>query len=162
MIDVDKFKSLIGDPVWPRDCWPWLGTIGQNGYGHFNINRVPNMAHRIAYQLLVSPIGKRLIICHDCDRRDCVNPHHLFMGTHQDNMNDMLSKNRGTLSYPGEKSGRASITELQALKIIELSAKKHTISQIAEIMNTTYDVVYPIVKGLNWKHLTTKRLEQGT
>lgn len=159
MIDGNRFKSLIGDPVWPNDCWPWLGTIGQNGYGHFNIHCVPNMAHRVAYQLFVGPILKKLIICHDCDRRDCVNPHHLFMGTHTDNMNDMLTKNRGTLSYPGEKSGRAGITELQAIEIIQMGNNGYTINEIAVRMNTTYDTVYPIVKGMSWKHLL--RLEKA-
>jgi hypothetical protein len=53
-------------------------------------------------------------ICHHCDNRVCVRPSHLFLGTRQDNVNDMMQKGRGAA---GSKNGHSKLTHIQVSAI---------------------------------------------
>lgn len=75
-----------------RGCWFWGG--GLNGqYGRFN-QGPEAQAHRAAWRIFRGPIPKGLDVLHWCDVPCCVNPAHLWFGTHKDNMNDMWRKGR--------------------------------------------------------------------
>lgn len=75
-------------------CWLWQGATTGAGYGGFNIKGDLIGAHRVAYELTFGPIPDGLLVCHTCDVRHCVNPAHLFLGTHTDNMQDCKTKGR--------------------------------------------------------------------
>ncbi len=76
------------------DCWLWTGHVGsRNGYGYAGINE---LAHRLAWRYTYGAIPDGMFVLHKCDNRLCVNPGHLFLGTHEDNMRDMLRKDRST------------------------------------------------------------------
>lgn len=74
-------------------CWIF-NKGGTRPYGEFSVDRVRYMAHRFSFLYHVGPIPDGLFVCHKCDVRKCVNPDHLFLGTHDDNMLDMVRKNR--------------------------------------------------------------------
>ena len=88
-------------------CWEWDKGLNSNGYGCVFRNKIEpgRGAHRLSYIVFVAPIPKGLFVCHHCDNPKCINPDHLFLGTHQDNMLDMVMKGR---SKGGSGSGKCN------------------------------------------------------
>lgn len=88
---------------WPRvekqdsGCWIWHGCKDGAGYGYVSLMSRPVSAHRIAYRFAKGDIQKGMEVCHSCDTPLCVNPDHLFLATHEQNMRDMRGKGR----WPG-------------------------------------------------------------
>ncbi|MGZ7242403.1 HNH endonuclease signature motif containing protein, partial [Streptococcus pyogenes] len=80
----------------PGRCWMWRDAKTADGYGQFSLgnreSQTKHRAHVVAYWVFVGPVPKGMLVCHSCDRRACCNPEHLFLGSHQDNMDDMRSK----------------------------------------------------------------------
>lgn len=40
------------------------------------------------------------MVCHHCDVKCCVNPDHLFVGTHRDNVVDAIAKGKYAMNGP--------------------------------------------------------------
>ncbi len=75
-------------------CWNWTGSHDCHGYGTITNMGHRIAAHRVSWKIHFGEIPIGLYVLHRCDNRPCVNPSHLFLGTHQDNMDDMKAKGR--------------------------------------------------------------------
>lgn len=108
----DRFWEKVHKSDEPDGCWEWTGCILKDGYGRFGYeSRKQTTAHRVAWMLTYGPIPEGMEVCHRCDTRyppsdrryrRCCRPDHLFLGTKDDNMADMISKGRHA---QGDRSG---------------------------------------------------------
>lgn len=107
----ERVKNGMGDLYEPEPnsgCWLWLK--GSARYGELWINGQHKKAHRVAYMLFVGAIPDGLCVCHHCDNPVCINPKHLFLGTHADNSHDRDAKGR-RVNPCGEAHGKSKLTE---------------------------------------------------
>lgn len=124
----------------PNECWPWKGTIHEDGYGRTWINDRGYYAHRVIFNLanpgqieLASPTNKKAkgFLMHLCDNRICCNPAHLQVATIKENNDDCNQKGRRQLPR-GEDHFRAVFTNEETAKILEMRKQGKTATQIAD------------------------------
>jgi hypothetical protein len=96
-------------PVLGTACWVWTASVhSANGYGLFGrVGATTESAHRASWFFAHGDTHIGLCVLHRCDRKLCVRPDHLFLGTHADNSSDMVKKDRGA---HGERHGQAKLT----------------------------------------------------
>lgn len=99
-------------------CWVWSGQRKYNGYGMFYCLVKKHLAHRISWIINNGIIPDGLCVLHHCDNPPCVNPAHLFLGTQQDNSDDMGSKGRRR-ALRGEDRPQCKLTKEDVMKIRE-------------------------------------------
>lgn len=75
-------------------CWLWKNSKKNWTYGVFSNGDKMVTAHRFSWEHSNGEVKNGLFVLHKCDNPPCVNPDHLFLGTHQDNMKDMMEKGR--------------------------------------------------------------------
>lgn len=142
-----------------NECWKWLGKKDSHGYGEIRIfeegkrERKLEKAHRISWRLMFhKSIPKGVFICHHCDNPGCVNPYHLFLGTHLDNMLD--KKHKGRCNSPkGESHSFHKLTEQQVKEIKSIKIKYGDLTRLAKKYGVTKQAIKLIVNGKNWAHL---------
>lgn len=87
--------ELHSEKITETGCWVWMKALSRRGYGQVsNPSGGMDLAHRRSYEVYVGPIPDGHGVLHRCDNPPCINPGHLFTGTQQDNVNDMVRKGR--------------------------------------------------------------------
>lgn len=130
-------------------CWLWLGAINKAGYGQIRYNKKIINAHRYYYQKYNNiTLPYNVVVRHKCDNRLCVNPDHMEIGSHQDNMNDMVKRNR---SAKGENHGNNILTENE---VIHIYNSKLTNKELADCYSVNIETIRLIRVGKIWKWLT--------
>lgn len=149
MYDVNKLPQRISSKIIVTDdCWIWKASRFPNGYGQCKCDGKNWKAHRLVYTLLVGQIPENLLLLHRCDNRRCVNPAHLWAGTHQENMDDSAAKGRkGGEANPNSKLSAQEVREIRDLCASRLFQR----IEIARFYGITGTMVGYIRDGANWK-----------
>jgi hypothetical protein len=150
-----RFWPKVMKPLNWTDCWPWKGAKKRrlrDQYGNFKIDgRRTVRAHRLSFALYYGRSPGPLLVCHTCDRPECVNPLHLFLGTVQDNSDDMVRKGRqGRSPNKGEENHAAKLTEAQVSTIRDLIRAGLTNVAIAARYGVTHQLISRIRRGRSW------------
>jgi len=137
------------------DCWEWRVARGAGGYGGICIKGKNYIAHRVAWLLFRGEIPNGLLVLHKCDNRRCVNPDHLFLGTHLDNARDKIAKGRDRYNPPrGTKVNSAKLTEAEVLEIRQIhAAGEMGCRRLAKRFGVNKSTMCSILNGKTWKHL---------
>jgi hypothetical protein len=139
----------------PHTCWYWTGLLSPTGYGRVQMHgHASRQAHRVAWELVNGPIPDGLHVCHTCDTPACVNPAHLFLGAHADNMHDMRDKGRRKGKHRGSAHARTHLTERDIQIIRVLAGIGCTHKEIAERYAVKEPAVWKIVHRKAWQHVT--------
>jgi hypothetical protein len=135
-------------------CWLWIRSFDSSGYGQFSRTGVRfRQAHKWGWVLHRGPVPEGYAVLHKCDVRACVNPEHLFLGVHSDNLADMLRKNRQRRSSSTLASRNGKITKEQAISI---SNDQRPAKEIAAEYGLNIGAIYKIRDGVTWGWATGK------
>ena len=159
-------QAEVEERFWSRvdrresdDCWPWVGNIGSKGYGRMSVRGKMVAAHRLAWileygEIPSAPGPHGTCVCHKCDNPLCCNVSHLFVGSVQDNLNDMFQKGRGNFginTMRGESNGNHRLTAEQVLLI----RRNPTTTQaaLAQQFGVHQSAISKVRTGKNWASL---------
>ena len=157
-----RHAPSLADRFWMKveksdGCWLWKGVFDGVGYGQLGFNYKHVEAHRLSWEIHHGQIPEGAWVLHKCDVRACVRPDHLFLGTHQDNVDDAVSKGR---HLSGEqchfsKATWALVEEARRLYAIDRTPVKRGRGKyrqidIARILRLPHPCVKAIVMGRTW------------
>jgi hypothetical protein len=155
--DEGRFWAKVNKLPEENGCWVWTASQDKDMYGKFRIHdagkSIDVRAHQYSWQLYIGrPVPKSMVICHKCDKPYCVNPYHLFIGTTQDNTQDMVDKGR---QAKGETQYCAKLTETKVKEVRTLFATgKYTKKQIADMYGVASTTIWKLLTGQSWTHVT--------
>lgn len=148
MTTADRFWAKVHKT---DHCWLWTANTYTKGYGQFCLKHgQPIRAHRFAYELTHGPIPADVYVLHRCDNPACVNPDHLFLGTHKENMEDRARKRR---TAAGERNGQARLAATDVAAIRKRLLQGHARKAIAHDYSISQSLVAHIATNRVWRSL---------
>lgn len=137
-------------------CWEWLGPVSHKGGYAMTRHDGKNIgAHRLSWILTRGPIPSGLVVRHVCDNPRCCNPCHLDIGTHYDNVQDMINRGRRVASAArGVRNCKAKLTDNEVRRIRAEYAEGNTSTiKLAKRYGVSQGLISQIVLKRIWKHV---------
>ncbi len=131
-------------------CWEWQKGLFSTGYAQMHINGQGRGAHVVSYQEFIGEIPEGLCVLHKCDNPICINPEHLFLGTPQDNSDDMVNKRRSAVAT----NRHAKLTPADVLFIRRKVKEGRSNHDLAEVYGVTKETIDNVVLRKSWKHIS--------
>lgn len=131
-------------------CQEWRGAKDSSGYGNRTVGGKPIKAHRQAWIDVRGAIPDGMCVLHSCDNPSCVNVAHLFLGSKQDNYDDMARKGRAHKAR-GEASGQSKIRSEDASRIREAHLFGARQVDLASVFGLGQTTVSAITRGVTWR-----------
>lgn len=159
-----RFQYYTDNSKGPDACWPWVGKRLVGGYGRFWYDGDQRYAHRIAYEISYGPIPQGMKVLHQCDNPPCVNPAHLRVGTHAENMAEKVARNRqgkgDDVASPGWANPRAKLTELDVLEIRRVYAVGggDVVQSLVDLFGVTRQIIWRVATGRSWSYLDSNQV----
>lgn len=142
---IARFWSKV-DVRGPDECWPWLAGTDRAGYGKLKMpDGFQVRSNRGTF--FIAHGYWPVFACHHCDRPGCCNPDHVFDGTPQDNVADMVRKKRQA------RGERVSLAYLNARIVRAIRESRLSPKEAAKRFHTSKPNIYAIRSGKTWKHL---------
>jgi hypothetical protein len=155
-VAINQPKQFLQDRFWekvdrrgPDECWEWQRVRKGYSYGTLKMGDTHILAHRISYEWHFGPIPDGMHVCHHCDNPPCVNPAHLFLGSHSENMKDMYRKGRHP-GHAGELNGQAKLSLEKAKQIRCRRAKGETAVELASEYGVAKTTILKVLRGQSW------------
>ncbi len=146
---IEKYKN---NPALHQECWEWDKKLNNSGYGSISYRGKTTTPHRAAYKYIHGEIPDGMCICHHCDNRKCFNFNHLFLGTHKDNMQDCIKKERRN-DKKGQESHYAKLTEKDVHEIRKQIKDGFKNTEIAKKYKVSHAAISCIRLKTTWNHL---------
>ena len=149
----------IAERFWSKvdksgNCWMFTGDRIKQGYGRIFFRGKKWLAHRVSWVLHNGEIPEGLSCCHKCDNPGCVRPDHLFLASHQQNMQDRDNKKRGALPrLAGERHGMSKLTAGDVLTIRGLLAEGCKAQSISQFFGIAESTISQIKNRRRWAHI---------
>lgn len=132
-------------------CFLWCGPVDSYGYGILVTPSRKWKAHRLSLMLHHSLPAPGMEACHSCDVPACINPGHLFWGSHAQNMADARAKGRNrNVPRLGVDHHKAKITEADVLAI---RASREASTATARQYGLDPSTIRDIRRRKIWKHV---------
>lgn len=149
-------RKTLEERFWEKvdksgDCWMWMACRDQRGYGQFALGAGQRdnstKAHRLAWEIVNrTSVPKGMCVCHTCDNPPCVNPAHLFLASHSENMLDKAAKGRA-YSMPRAINHMSKLTPEQVTELkARYAAGGVTQYQLAEEFGMTQPGISYIIR----------------
>ena len=147
-----RFWRNVDSATDPDGCWVWAGCTDSAGYAPLSFNGRTDRAHRVAIMLHTGRlIPHGMFVLHSCDNPPCCNPKHLRVGTHQDNMRDMMSRNRNAF---GERSGPSKLKTAEVEEILRATkVGSATCAELGVMFGVSHRSILDITCGKTWAHI---------
>lgn len=133
-----KVPKSLGTP-----CWEFQGAKDQDGYGKIRIGGEIERTHRLSFMCKHGPVELGMVVRHKCDNPPCCNPAHLEVGTHAENMQDMVAR--------GRHRGNAKISSEEAADIRVAKMRGASLASLARKYEVSESTISAVISGQNWQ-----------